>query len=187
MTDKRQQLIDTALSLFIERGINLVGINEVLKVSGVAKKTLYHHFSSKEALIVAVLETRHKIYIDWLNQRLSQGQDDFGKIEGLFAALDDWFNDRVPELSEFHGCLFINSAIECGDSRCQVSRFAKYHKQAVRELIREHLEQQDDALLDLICLLKEGAIVSAMVSQNKQAAKPCPAFIATYLNGKKCE
>lgn len=40
MTDKRQLLIDTALSLFTERGINLVGINEVLKVSGVAKKTL---------------------------------------------------------------------------------------------------------------------------------------------------
>ncbi|QYJ99228.1 TetR/AcrR family transcriptional regulator [Shewanella alkalitolerans] len=170
MTDKRQLLIDTALSLFTERGINLVGINEVLKVSGVAKKTLYHHFSSKEALIVAVLETRHQIFIHWLEERLTPAQDDLGVIDALFSALDDWFNDRVPELSQFHGCLFINSAIECGDCRCQVSRFAKFHKQAVRELIGRRLSQPNEALLDLICLMKEGAIVSAMVSQDKGAA-----------------
>ncbi|CAM4140133.1 MULTISPECIES: TetR/AcrR family transcriptional regulator [Shewanella] len=170
MTDKRQLLIDTALSLFTERGINLVGINEVLKVSGVAKKTLYHHFSSKEALIVAVLETRHQIFIHWLEERLAQAQDDLSLIDALFSALDDWFNDRVPQLSQFHGCLFINSAIECGDCRCQVSRFAKFHKQAVRELIEQRLSQPNESLVDLICLMKEGAIVSAMVSQDKAAA-----------------
>ena len=58
MTNKKQQLTDTALKLFYEKGINSVGINEVLKVSGIAKKTLYNHFSSKEELVLATLEQR---------------------------------------------------------------------------------------------------------------------------------
>ncbi|MDF4603837.1 TetR/AcrR family transcriptional regulator, partial [Vibrio parahaemolyticus] len=55
MNKKKQLLIDTALSLFYKQGINSIGINEVLKVSGVAKRTLYSHFESKEALILAAL------------------------------------------------------------------------------------------------------------------------------------
>ncbi|WP_299666825.1 TetR/AcrR family transcriptional regulator [uncultured Psychromonas sp.] len=56
MNKKRQLLIDTALSLFYKKGINTIGINEILQVSGVAKNTLYNHFSSKEELILAALE-----------------------------------------------------------------------------------------------------------------------------------
>lgn len=56
MSKKRQQLINIALQLFYEKGINSVGINEILSVSGIAKKTLYNHFTSKEDLVLAALE-----------------------------------------------------------------------------------------------------------------------------------
>ncbi|HFG1889890.1 TPA: TetR/AcrR family transcriptional regulator, partial [Vibrio cholerae] len=49
MNPKRQLLIDTALNLFYKNGINSIGINEVISVSGIAKRTLYSHFESKEA------------------------------------------------------------------------------------------------------------------------------------------
>ena len=61
MNDKKKLLIDTALHLFYENGINSVGINEILKVSGVAKKTMYNHFKSKdcgESSAVTVLTSR---------------------------------------------------------------------------------------------------------------------------------
>lgn len=38
MDEKRRLLIDTAFQLFYEKGINSVGINEILTVSGIAKK-----------------------------------------------------------------------------------------------------------------------------------------------------
>lgn len=69
MNKKKQLLIDTALSLFYKQGINSIGINEVLKVSGVAKRTLYSHFESKEALILAALDQRHQIFIAWLEEK----------------------------------------------------------------------------------------------------------------------
>ncbi|EKO3674820.1 TetR/AcrR family transcriptional regulator, partial [Vibrio metschnikovii] len=71
MNPKRQLLIDTALDLFYKNGINSIGINEVISVSGVAKRTLYSHFESKEALIIASLQKRHEIFTSWLEHKLS--------------------------------------------------------------------------------------------------------------------
>ena len=48
--DKRTHIILTALSLFYQKGIHSVGINEIISVAGVAKKTMYHHFVSKDEL-----------------------------------------------------------------------------------------------------------------------------------------
>ena len=72
MNKKSELLIDTALALFYTKGINSIGINEILKTSGVAKRTLYSHFESKEALILAALNQRHKKFITWLAEQLSE-------------------------------------------------------------------------------------------------------------------
>ncbi|GAA5213450.1 TetR/AcrR family transcriptional regulator [Corallincola platygyrae] len=170
MTDKRALLTDSALQLFYEKGINSVGINEVLKVSGVAKKTLYNHFDSKEALVLATLEARDQIFLGWLAKRLSEASSNAELVEALFASLTDWFNSRVPELPPFRGCFFINSSIECGETSKAVSIYCQTHKAKVRELIENQLAEPNASLLDALCLLKEGAIVSAYVSQDLEAA-----------------
>ena len=54
----RQQILETASKLFYERGIQNVGINEVIAASGVAKRALYRHFPSKDELILAVMKHR---------------------------------------------------------------------------------------------------------------------------------
>jgi len=53
---KRNLLITRAFELFYTKGIHAVGINEILQYSGVAKKTLYHHFTSKDELVIATLK-----------------------------------------------------------------------------------------------------------------------------------
>ncbi|MEI8606352.1 TetR/AcrR family transcriptional regulator [Pseudoalteromonas sp. B160] len=68
--DKRTQIINTALSAFYQRGIHAVGINEILKEAGVAKKTLYNHFVSKDELICACLELRDQRFNQWLYEQL---------------------------------------------------------------------------------------------------------------------
>ena len=70
MNKKRALLIDTALALFYTKGINSIGINEILKTSGVAKRTLYSHFASKEALVLAALKQRHENFITWLERQI---------------------------------------------------------------------------------------------------------------------
>ncbi|KJY81936.1 transcriptional regulator [Vibrio galatheae] len=164
MSKKRQILIDTALELFYRNGINSIGINEILKSSGVAKRTLYTDFDSKEALILAALHQRHERFIDWLENKLLDSQSDTQVIQNLFNALASWFDNQEPELGNFRGCFFINTSAEFSDTGSEISRFCYQHKQQVRSVIQRHLHNQDPLLLESICLLKEGAITTAYMS-----------------------
>lgn len=49
--DKRQAVLDTALHLFVEQGFHSTSTASIAKHAGVATGTLFHHFSSKSALM----------------------------------------------------------------------------------------------------------------------------------------
>ncbi|MGB7998347.1 MAG: TetR/AcrR family transcriptional regulator [Photobacterium halotolerans] len=181
-TDKKQLLTDTALTLFYRQGIHAVGINEVLKVSGVAKKTLYSYFSSKDELILAALAARDEIFMTWLEQQLAPANNDEEVITCLFNGLSDWFHDRVPALSPFRGCFFINASAEFSEENTAIADYCSEHKRKVRTLIEQHLHSPDDLLLDTICLLKEGAIVSAFVGKDLDAAEKCVQVLMTQIH-----
>ncbi|WP_107852117.1 TetR/AcrR family transcriptional regulator [Oceanimonas marisflavi] len=175
--DKRQQLVTTAFDLFYRQGIHAVGINQILQESGVAKKTLYHHFSGKEALVAAVIAYRDSAFLEWLEGRLERREPGpEGVIEALFTALDDWINDREHELTPFHGCFFINTCAEYGDPEHELHRQCAQHKAAVARMLTSCLmkaglkEGAAAQQAQTLSLLKEGAIVQAQVQGDKTAA-----------------
>jgi len=49
------ELLDAALSLFVEKGFAATRVDEVAKLAGVSKGTLFLYFSSKEELFKAVV------------------------------------------------------------------------------------------------------------------------------------
>ncbi len=55
---RRNQLIDIALDLFSEKGVDGATIKEIAAQADVAQGLVYHYFDSKEALLLAVIE-RH--------------------------------------------------------------------------------------------------------------------------------
>lgn len=71
-SDRREHLIETALQLFYQHGYHATGIDTILAASGVAKRTLYKHFASKDALILAVLRRRDAQFRTWFTQSLEQ-------------------------------------------------------------------------------------------------------------------
>ncbi|WP_340677140.1 TetR/AcrR family transcriptional regulator [Paraglaciecola sp.] len=177
MSDKRQILVDTALDLFYKHGINSIGINEILKVSGVAKKTLYNHFEGKEALVLAALKQRNLIFVTWLEYKLEGAKSNPELVVRLFNALTDWFANRATELGDFRGCFFINTSAEFSNPVSEVSAYCRDHKQQVRSLISQYMPSPDEELLDAICILKEGAITTAYVSNDYSMAKKCIAIL----------
>lgn len=175
MTDKRQQLIETAFALFYRYGTHAVGINEILKQSGIAKKTLYTHFDSKASLVEAVLHYRDERFVNWLDQRMQDSEAGKAGILAMFDALDDWFNDRVETLANFNGCFFINTCGEYAEAEALPHQLCCQHKSRVRDLIEAQVKslgevKEPEWLVDMLALLKEGAIVTAQVQGDKQAA-----------------
>lgn len=53
---RRQQLLDTALNLFAERGLHGVSMDDIADAAGVTKPVLYQHFASKRALFLELLD-----------------------------------------------------------------------------------------------------------------------------------
>lgn len=51
MTDKRRQILDAALALCAEDGLQGAATARIARAAGVANGTLFHHFPSKELLI----------------------------------------------------------------------------------------------------------------------------------------
>jgi AcrR family transcriptional regulator len=56
--NRRNQLIDIALALFAERGLENVSTKDVAAEAGVAQGLIYHYFGSKDDLLAAVFQ-RH--------------------------------------------------------------------------------------------------------------------------------
>ncbi|MGJ8527289.1 TetR/AcrR family transcriptional regulator [Maritalea sp.] len=52
----KQRLLFAAFQLFLQRGVDGTGLEEILNVSGVSRGGLYHHFGSKDGLYDAVLD-----------------------------------------------------------------------------------------------------------------------------------
>ena len=51
MITKRQKILDAALLLFSQQGLEGTSTGQIAKTAGVAKATLFHHFENKSLLI----------------------------------------------------------------------------------------------------------------------------------------
>lgn len=54
--DGRERILRAATALFAQRGFYAVSISDVAEEAGLVKSAIYHHFPSKEALYIAVLD-----------------------------------------------------------------------------------------------------------------------------------
>ncbi|ORE86421.1 transcriptional regulator TetR family protein [Oceanococcus atlanticus] len=60
---KRQDILDTAVELFVRQGVDNTPTSQISKVAGVATGTLFHHFHSKDEILSAlVLDIRESVH-----------------------------------------------------------------------------------------------------------------------------
>lgn len=177
MSKKRAHLVEIALEVFYQNGINSTGINLVLDKAQISKRTLYSHFSSKDELILATLNLRHDRFMLWLESLIQNADSAEHAIEHVFLGLDDWFNDKTTDIGSFRGCYFINTSIESEKLSEQITKACQNHKNDVYHFILNIVkpicatEQQAENLAEQLLLLKEGAIVSALVQHKKNSIK----------------
>jgi AcrR family transcriptional regulator len=165
------RLVLTATRLFNENSIHATGIDRIIAEAGVARRTLYNQFGSKEGLIRAVMQRESKAWFEWLDSELPRvdERDPSKRIVGFFALLGKWFSR-----SDFKGCSFINAVGEHPLDNC-VRPIAKAHRQANFEYIRRLLDGSKisnlDKLADQIAILADGATVTAMVTGDHRMAE----------------
>lgn len=160
-TPKRDHLLATAFRLFYRDGYHAVGIDTILAEAKLAKMTLYHHFASKEDLIVAVLEARSAQVRTQIEALLEHaGPSPRKRLLAFFDRYEKWFAS-----ADFNGCPFIRAVAEYPELNSPVHQAVIRHKRrgidTLRGILGELEVSNPDALAEQIALLLEGAIVSA--------------------------
>ncbi|MEA3135520.1 MAG: hypothetical protein QOG17_3366 [Gammaproteobacteria bacterium] len=165
----RERILVTAHDLFYREGIRATGIDRVIAEAGVTKVTFYRHFPSKNTLIGAFLEYRHRRWMAWFIEALQRyGSVSRGKgPDALIPTLAEWFRDE-----SFRGCAFINSVGEFGGTLSEVVKIAQRHKQEMTAVIASLLpastQRKQDA--QAIALAVDGATVRAQFDETPDAA-----------------
>jgi TetR/AcrR family transcriptional regulator, cholesterol catabolism regulator len=55
---RRQQLLDAALAVFVDKGVDGATVKDITAAAGVTQGLLYHYFDGKHALVLAILAER---------------------------------------------------------------------------------------------------------------------------------
>src|SRR6476646_6777104 len=99
----RERILDAAYELFSRRGIQAVGVNEVIERAGVATATLYRHFPSKEKVVLAFLDLREQRWTKDLIEAgaMRRGSNPEQHLLAIFDVLDEWFHREDFEAGSF--------------------------------------------------------------------------------------
>lgn len=60
--DRREQILDTALRVFANKGFDRTSNKDIAKEAGITTGLIYHYFESKGALLNSLLEERSPLY-----------------------------------------------------------------------------------------------------------------------------
>jgi len=172
MSAKREKLIETALELFAKNGFHATGIDMILAKAGVAKKTLYTHFRTKDELILAVLRQHDGAFRNHFMKNVEALADTPAeRLLAVFDVAEAWFSQ-----SNFYGCMFINAVGEYSEEGTAIREVCKEFKRLMQSYMKSLAEQagikEADELASELAMLLEGSIVTAQVSeQSEKAAK----------------
>ncbi|RMO05646.1 Transcriptional regulator, TetR family [Pseudomonas cichorii] len=162
MTDTREKIITTAEQLIYQNGIHATGMDLLVKTSGVARKSIYRYFATKDEVAAAALNARDVRWMQWFRTECDKANTPQDRILNIFAVLKEWF-----ESDGFRGCAFINTAGEVGDPDDPIRHIARLHKQKLLDYTLELTEQlnveQPSVLARQLLILIEGAITMARV------------------------
>ena len=92
---QRQEMIDTALMLFSEKGYHNVSMHEIAEKAEFAIGTLYKFFSNKEDLYKALVMEQANIYHTAMDNALAESDDEIERLRNYIRAKNKVFQENL--------------------------------------------------------------------------------------------
>lgn len=163
-SDRRQQLLETALDVFSNKGFEGATTKEIAAAAGVTEAVIFRHFPNKQALYKAVLAyTAHASNLDaWLAESKAsmERNDDAGLLRALATNILKGYR-KDPRFER----MVLFAALEG-----HAAGLAHHHQVAmpIFELLRNYIvrRQREGALLGY----NPGAIIEAIAGMTQHYA-----------------
>lgn len=99
--DTKQKILDEALELFSAKGYDSVSVGEIAKAVGIKAPSLYNHFSSKQAIFDAIVESTAVQYEADTGKVDIHVQDANKDIPVFSEITEDFLFEKVKQIFEY--------------------------------------------------------------------------------------
>jgi AcrR family transcriptional regulator len=180
-----QRVREAAKELFYRQGIRATGVEEVCRVAGATKMSLYRAYPSKDALVEAILREDCEEAACWygcaVHGSLSPAERPMAFVQAAARAL------REPG---FRGCPLGMAIVEFPEADHPIRKLADSQKLLERETLRHLCAEaglpEPDVLGDALMLLIEGAFTAAPYLGNEEAARVLEASAQALFAAAAC-
>ena len=172
-SEARDRLLRTASAIFYAKGINAVGVEEIVSQARITRATFYRHFPSKDDLIVAYLRATDEHIRAQVGAITERGH----AAEDTIRAIAGWVVDQIKR-SDFRGCAFLNAAAEYPDADSRVQHAVLEHRAWFHHVMQNELErlrqEPSEAGAQFFVMIRDGAMAAGCLA-NRDAV--CEAFM----------
>ena len=188
----RGRILDAAADAFQSKGYNATSMQDVMRAARTTGGATYHHFPTKKALAIAVIEERVAKAIDttWLER--------MGSAESTLDGVLTVFAETIASLEHRRvvaGCEVSNLALELAladdDFRAALHVVFDRWRQNIADRIRADqttgaLDDADaDELATFIVASYSGAMAIAKAAQDSAPLKACALQLARVLSRRR--
>lgn len=176
----RDRLLRTAADLFYREGVATVGVERLCQTAGVSKRSMYLLFATKEDLVAETLREHGPEIVAGYFPTADADLSPRERIRYVFERLDE--QSGTPD---FHGCPFVNTAVETRDPDHPATVVARGFKDQLAAYFAAQAAglgvADPEALAVQLTMVFDGAAVRAVMrgeSLDGAAARTADALLA---------
>lgn len=134
---RRRQILDAALQIFLQQGVDRATIDEIRAASGASSGSIYHHFGSKEAIALALYVEGFESYQRALLDKLGAQRTAARGIRALISEHLRW-TETDPHLSLY--LTRVSTADVSGETAARITEVNQRFFQSVCSWIAPFVE-----------------------------------------------
>jgi AcrR family transcriptional regulator len=181
------RILDAAVSRFSNLGYNAASVDDICKDAGVSKGAFYHHFDSKQALFLALLDG----WLKTIDQAIDASRDrtapeTFLQMTEAFPYVFESAGDNLPMFMEFWLQASRDKKI-WGASIAPYRRYHKYFTSLIRKGVTEgsFADVNPDIAARMIVAMAMGLLLQSLLDPKganwTRVSKECTATIMQAL------
>ena len=157
-TERQIQIMESALELIAEKGIQGLTIKNLSKKIGVSEPAIYRHYENKSAILIAILNNFKEMSSMMAGMIPSMDGTAFDKICFMFSKVVDLFIESPSYVS----VIFSEEVFKSDEMlKSKIVEVLKQNELTVEEIIKigqQHGEVRDDAGSRYLALIVMGSL-----------------------------
>jgi len=123
--ETRAKIIESAIKLFSTRGFNAASVDDICKDAGISKGAFYHHFETKQALFLALLDG----WLETIDTAIEASKDmtvpeTFMQMTEAFPYIFETAGEGLPMFLEF----WLQASRDKKIWEASIAPYRRYHK-----------------------------------------------------------